>query len=300
MLAPRFFGAAIKSFGTDGRRFEAPPHTLFKSSLEGPRFIRRSPYRVSLSPEQQQKMLLATRGMASTLYEDVLAMSAVAANQKRPRSELRNLSNTLRRLLIYDDLKKVAAPRIGKFTVAGPNHSLIYEAVAEKPPQFFMSAGGWAFGVRISAFVTPPLPDGLLPMLSDLEKPPTMMRLDNFLAQNVIAFRGRWATRADVIKFVANKLHVHSSAPETDVELLLESLSHTIAFTMLDPRNTKLMAGFKWSVKEGEDDSFRYDPEQVNPLLLELLGAAHYLLGSPDMKRLMTMLKEELQPPTNN
>jgi hypothetical protein len=56
-----------------------------------------------------------TREIAAVLLEDLAHMRAVLARPEPSRAEFRNLSATLRRILVADrDLTAVAAPRIGR------------------------------------------------------------------------------------------------------------------------------------------------------------------------------------------
>jgi hypothetical protein len=47
-----------------------------------------------------------------------------------------------------------------------------------------------------------------------------------------------------------------------------------------------------------DDMPFRYSPEMIDPVLLEILATIHYLLISKDTKRLEAIIAAELGPTT--
>lgn len=58
-----------------------------------------------LSPSHKEEMLAATRMAAAALLEDMQYIREVVERSEPSRGELRRLSGTLRRLLIYRDLQ---------------------------------------------------------------------------------------------------------------------------------------------------------------------------------------------------
>jgi hypothetical protein len=126
--------------------------------------------------------------------------------------------------------------------------------------------------------------------------------MDNFLSQNVLCFKGKWVTRRNVIKYMANIASgVHSGRPGKPVHHLLNRIRHVMKYkTVLLPAELGLpgakAASLELNMRALSDAElpFSYDPKNIDPVLIELLAAAHYLAASPDIVKLELALREEL------
>ncbi len=187
----------------------------------------------------------------------------------------------------------------------GPDNDVIYDAEGEDPYPFFASGGAWTYGVRMTGIIMGrALPADLLPKLTDPKTPPQRMRLDTFLSQIVISVKGRRFSRGNVLKYVANVASgVHSGTPNED-EQILAWISQNIAYSastrkvrLIDGIERHPLAGIAIAVNMKADEFFRHEPDRINPVLAEVLGAAHYLVLSPDFRKLTAAIHKEVSRP---
>jgi len=80
-----------------------------------------------LSQEQKTQLRLSTAEAARALVEDLNYIRDVSKRVKSSRGELRRLSAVIRRILVDDDLGKIAAPRLGKLTIDAPDNKAFYD-----------------------------------------------------------------------------------------------------------------------------------------------------------------------------
>jgi hypothetical protein len=121
--------------------------------------------------------------------------------------------------------------------------------------------------------------------------------MDNFLAQNVICLKGKWATRRDVIKYIANiGSGVHSGRDKEDVHHLLNRVRRACRYSAPGGASPDQLAGVHFNLEAlGEGDiPFIYTEADIDPVLVELLASAHFLAISPDIINLETVVKQEL------
>jgi hypothetical protein len=253
----------------------------------------------------REQLLNATREAAAAFVEDMPHIRGVSKRAKEridpDKGELRRLSNELRRLLVDGDLQSVAAPRIGRFTLLSPDNAPVLKATRKTPFPFFQSGGVAAFGVISRAII---VDEGISRTLEDFDPDRTVaLPMDNFLTQKVLCLKGKWATRRDVIKYMANIASgVHSGAPKEDVHLLLNRIRHAAKYSIVAvPKNVSgkegeigMSVAFNVNVLGVEELPFAYNAKNIDPVLIELLAAAHFLTSSPDMITLETIITEEL------
>ena len=118
---------------------------------------------------------------------------------------------------------------------------------------------------------------------------------DNFLSQKVVCLDGNWASRRDVIKYVANVAHgVHAGKEESDEDKLVGRVR---SCAKLSDENGNIVFDIDVNAVQGTPRPFSYDPRAIDPILLELLAAAHYMVTSPDVLRPEAILAQELGLP---
>jgi hypothetical protein len=261
---------------------------------------------MSLSPENREKLLLATREAAAAFIEDMPHIREIVNKPDPDRGDPRRLSNILRRLLIDNggDLPDIAAPRIGKLKLNTPDNKPFYKLDQQQPYVFFGSGGATLFGVNVRAAMQMrgsinPGPGEARALLPQFEhgfdgQGCVSLPTNNFLSQRVLCLNGKWVTRRDAIKYIANiGSGVHSGSPKEKVEKLIADIrkagSYRVAngaFTMsFNPSNTS-----PFPIVE----KFQYRPDAIDPVLAEVLAAAHYLIQSPDIQTLESTVRREL------
>jgi hypothetical protein len=248
-----------------------------------------------MSPEHRAKMLIDTKEQAAALLDDLPYLRGISAQPDHSPAEIRRVSGTLRRLLVERDITIVAAPRLGRFMFFAPDNKPFYSAGRKIPFTFFASGGMEVFGVKFRSTIVdlqisrPSL--GLIDPERTIE-----LRLDGFMSQHVLSLSGRWISRADVIKYVANVGHgVHSGVPQTPTETIISRIRRVARYTKSD-KNLAITVEMK-ALESGADLPFRYSPEAIDPIILELLAAIHFLLISPDTSRLEMAIRDEFGLP---
>jgi len=248
---------------------------------------------VALTEEQKRALLVSTRESAAALLEDIAYMREVVARVDPSAGELRRMSGVLRRLLIDRDITKIAAPRIARFHFLAPDNAPYYKFGDKHPPTFFGSGGASAFDMILRAFWMVPtvLDDKEAFELAKHHPEATVeLRLDGFLSQNVLCFLGIWISRAQVIKYVANKASgVHSDAPADGIEVALSRLRRVVTYS----RKTGMHFHMD-RANVASEPAFRYAPDAIDPALWELLCTMHFILKSEGTAKLEAAIRAEL------
>jgi hypothetical protein len=256
-----------------------------------------------LSTEERTQLIKETREAAAAFIEDMPHLREVLNRVDPDRGELRRSSSVLRRLLIDKggDLRDIAAPRIGRFTILSPDIGPIHKSARKSPLEFFQSAGVKAFGVQFAT--------GILEKASKPRDLPgyspdatVALPMDNFLSQQVLCLKGEWVTRRDTIKYMANiGSGVHSGQPKEAVHRLLNRIRHAAIYKTIVLGPDSMAPGEKaaglainMDALSNSELPFSYDPQKIDPVLIELLAAAHHLAISPDIMKLEGAVREEL------
>jgi hypothetical protein len=251
----------------------------------------------ALTPEMRAKMIADTKSAAVAFVEDMRYIQRVLSAKEVDAGEIRRASAVLRRLLIDDDLKTLAAPRMGRIMLTIPDNNYYYKLARDYPYDFFGTgaAGESIFGanmhqysLRLRGSKTPKqefAPTGLTEVVQ---------RLDTFVTQRVICLRGEWVSRGDVIKYAANIASgVHSGSPKDAKEKLIAQARGCVTVTMTD-KGPHAQANFDAVLKH---TPLTYSPKAIDPVLLELLATARYLARSEDVKKLEEIICQELGIP---
>ena len=252
--------------------------------------------------ELRDKLLVSTREQAVSLFHDLKHLEA-QIQKKLTGDDVRRMSVILRRILVERAVATVASPRIQRIALLGPDNNRFIDLtknIATKirpgerwPIVYYGSGGHFINGKYVRSillwlnrpsWVEPP---------SMIDPPAKEFRLDNFLSQPVIYFRRTWIKRVTVIKYVANHGHgVHSLEPKTPEDRILSQVRKTVSYPGLVHEGK---AGMHLNLKalQGEEPPFEYEPDNLDPLIVELLASAHYLVRSPDVIRLMAIIEQE-------
>jgi hypothetical protein len=164
----------------------------------------------------------------------------------------------------------------------------------KRPPTFFASAGINLFGMRLRTMVLSMgdvlQPNEMKELFSVDVDTSVKLKLDGFLSQRVLMFQGEWASRRDVIKYMANIASgVHSSTPSEPAEVLLHKIQRGITYSQ------RTGVYFNTKITTGIDLPFRYDPDGLDVVLIELMAAASFLVSSDDTARLEDAIRDELR-----
>jgi hypothetical protein len=247
---------------------------------------------MGLSPEQREKMLASTREAAAAFLDDIDHFRQIVARLDPSPGELRRISGMLRRLLVERDISIIAAPRLGRFMFRAPDNKPIDMAGRKIPYPFFASGGAAMFGAYMRAAIVDRGPNRREILNLDPDKT-VDLRLDGFLAQHVLCLEGRWVSRGDVIKFMANVASgVHSGTPESSGDAAIARIRRSVSYYTADDR---IKINFDIGALFNADPPFRYSPSAIDPVLFELLAAIHYLLLSPDTAKLEAVVSAELR-----
>jgi hypothetical protein len=251
-----------------------------------------------ISPENRTRLLLATREAASTFVEDMGYIRATLAEAgKITPGELRRLSAVLRRLVIDSDLRSIAPPRIGRLSLLVPDNDTIYRAARKRAIGTFQSGGLHIFNNEMRAIAIDRMGNFMLDPTFDKTK--TMaVSLDGFLNQKVLAQNDEWATRAQVIKYIANSVPgVHSTSakynpsPES-YEILLSRIRKSLKFTKEGDTGIKITVD-PVAFAGAHSFDFKWMPDSIDGVLIELLCSAHFLAISPDIHSLELEIHKE-------
>jgi hypothetical protein len=252
---------------------------------------------MAISQETKIRLLFTTKEAARAFVEDIADIREIA-QRSVSRGELRRLSNVLRRLLIDGggDLSSIAPPRTGRVKILGPDNNPIYRTASKHPFDFFgsgYSGGPPHLGPSIRACslrkgTHPPFPDYDAMRFVELGH-------DGFLSQNVLCLQGEWVSRRAVIKYVANiACGVHSGTPQESTDLLLSSIRSCSAYEINGP-NVRVTLDFKAIMLNIAE--IRYNDQRLDPVLVEIIAACHYLFLSPSIQLLEDHIRQELGLP---
>lgn len=250
---------------------------------------------MSLSPEHRAKLIADTRSQAVAFLDDMRYLRDMCGRTELSAPMLRRTSSVLRRLLIERDITQVAAARVGRIRFSMPDNRAFYNAAEIAPLTFFASGGFTSFGIYIRG-VTLSLRGGSPRIKFDSSNDePIPGRLDNFLSQHVISYNGLWASRADVVKFVANVASgVHSGSVTTQIEEMLSYVQRAVWYSR-NKENSAFSVTFDMhALQLKAEPAFRYSPENIDPTLIEILSTIMYMTKSRDIIQLEETIEREL------
>jgi hypothetical protein len=249
----------------------------------------------SLSTEQRRAMCLATRETAIAFIEDMDHFREIL-DRESSRGEIRRVSASLRRILIERDIASIAAPRIGRIIFKAPDNREPHRFSRQAKITFFGSAGIPVYGLQIRGLMV----HDSTPNATRFNPEDTIdLRLNNFVSQSVICVRGQWIARGAIIKYVANIASgVHSGAARAPDDILIATARE---FAKYSKKPMALAANIHINFNAPPTDSttFRYEPDEIDPVLVEVLATAHFLNISPDVQKLEKGLRAEVASPAS-
>jgi len=147
--------------------------------------------------------------------------------------ELRRFSAALRRIIIEDDLRKIAAGRIGRVYINGPDPSRIVD-FANRHKVYMAMVGPLAWGDLVvqSQVIFKPGGGEAAPSTC----PMIAVNSDQFRSQPIFYHDGAWIRRGDAIKFIANVGGgVHSGKVDNASDARIAAARETMKIGELDP-----------------------------------------------------------------
>ena len=127
------------------------------------------------------------------------------------------------------------------------------------------------------------------------------LRLDNFLSQRILCYRGLWASRRAIIKHIANVgSGVHSSAPQTQEDTIIERMRGSCWYTVADGKvQVYVLPEFgsdsaQITYSPNSDLPASFTASSLDPGLVEMLGTAQLLATSPDVVAMERVIIEEM------
>jgi hypothetical protein len=245
-----------------------------------------------LTSEEKVQLKAETASAARALVEDLADLRAIVAEDDPKPKDIRRFSAQMRRILTEGDLRKVAAPRVGRIEIDAPDLRLLYRSNEQWPILFASAELVTMHGILTSAIVFDKFdrPD----QARDLEAlnldARVLLTPENFLAQRVICYEGKWVTRGDIIKYVAIVAHgVHSEdASKYPSWQLLRKVRHAVVRTLKDD-----MPNFEINeAAYGLDDPAIYEgPDRWDMALVPLVSTAQLLTASPQVVELEAIIR---------
>jgi hypothetical protein len=253
--------------------------------------------------------LAETRDQAIAFLEDIRTLTKLVERAETLPADLRQNSVILRRWIVEGNgaaLQSVAAPRIGRVNIQAIDNNPVYRAERRGGLNSFVSGGCTIHGTLVAAAM---MTEGPSPLNLDDYHPDKreQFSLTTFSKQKVIYSKGRWITRQEIIKFVANvDFGVHAGQAVADWELILADFKMNLCIDMRKvsdedrppgmPKNVKEIPEISWNVVQLTDSSeaLLYRPSRVNGILIELLATMCFLVNSPDVQRLVHLIHEEV------
>ena len=223
-----------------------------------------------ISPEERSRLILATKEAAAAFVEDMAHIRETLAKQDQLPGQLRHLSAILRRLLVDNDLRSIAPPRIGSLSLLAPDNNPIYHAARKQRLSIFASGGVTVFNCEFRALVGGVGQDFILDPSID-RKALVAVSQDGFLSQKVLALNDEWATRRQIIKYVANKASgVHSTTSQDTDDILLSRIRAYLKFSA-HGGGAKIGVNYD-AYARPTSPPFVWSPEAIDLVLVELLG----------------------------
>ncbi|RUU12483.1 hypothetical protein EOD23_07340 [Mesorhizobium sp. USDA-HM6] len=243
-----------------------------------------------LDPELRIQLLATTRPAAEAMIEDLQHIRGLIAKVDQSRDELRRMSAILRRLLVDGDLSAIAAPRVGKVTIASPDNTVFYKAISPENTHFFLSGGAHIFGLAIRGAAATVPSIGVINYDPERTVP---LRIDNFLSQRVLFWKGDWVNRGEIIKYVANlAAGVHSGTPQTPKEKLIADARHQLVIGL---RDGSIGMAIRPADQAYDESKMEMTGGAVDLTLIELFAAARYLVESADVVGLEDSIRAEIR-----
>ena len=235
-----------------------------------------------LSPERRNERLKATRAVAAALLDDISHLKATVSTIP-DQSTMRRISPLLRRIIVDCELSMVAAPREPELNILTVDNSPFYQAL---PPFRIFLSGNLGFGFRLRAVKLEPT--STIQCSNEL----IGLKLESFAKQKLIYFDGKWITRSDIIKYVANYCSgIHSGVPDNAESRILSRVRRFIRLSVVN--------GIPEAVFDPDgpyiiNDEFNFSDKRIDPVMNEIYLTAYFITISPDISKLCDYIRKEL------
>jgi hypothetical protein len=241
------------------------------------------------SEEKKLEMRVATNEAAHALSDDIKHLRDVLSKDEISPGDIRRMSNQLRRILVESDLKKVAAPRIGRIVISAPQLKAFHQA-NEKTPFTLFSGGRLTFQQMYFEDIL--IAPRKIEIYSKNKYEKVDLTIDQFCAQRVVCFHGVWVTRQDIIKYIANTAHgVHSGDPARDPAYkLIDNLKSHAGIVF---ENGVPVPEFNIDPAGAKPTHWRFDKDRIDFAMIQLMSTAQYLISSEMIVELERIIDSE-------
>lgn len=232
------------------------------------------------------------RELDITILEDLDHLAELWNTNETKNSTIRNSVHILRRLLIYNDLQKSANSRKFKIFIDAPDVKPFIKATRYGLIEFYQCGGTNVLGVHIAGTVVHSKRSNRLERIMREHHPDDRAKLNltSFLRQQVFSFRGEFVTRADIIKYVANKAgsaHFDRKGRDETIERIRSAVSMKLE------EDGAPSFGFNINVFAKKPLDFSPDPRAIDPVFIETAATAKFLVESESVKEYCQLLKRE-------
>jgi hypothetical protein len=261
-----------------------------------------------LSEKQKNSLRASTASAAKALVEDLEHIGEISNRVESSPAELRRLSAVIRRILVDEDLKKIAAPRLGQIKIEAPNNEGFYAVEKHARVLFFASGGAQVFGVTwtglcLSNAGQPPYAGKIKravalfdSIFDDKERGTVALRLDTFLSQRVLCYMSEWYSRRDAIKYIANvRSGVHSGKSDDrtpDLGPLISTAYYRFASGRVEAHAFGEPVAFVDDPDKGPVPK-SFPTTEIDPVLIEVLAAGVLMASSPQVQELEKIIRAE-------
>jgi hypothetical protein len=243
----------------------------------------------ALTEEQRTAMREASRSAAHALSDDLKHIREVIGKEKFTAGDLRRMSNQLRRILIEHDLRTVAAPRVGRIRIEAPQLKAFHHLNEKRPIDLF-SGGKLVFRHMEMAHWL--MTRGPMTGVRSSPDDTVALNVEQFIAQRVLCFRGRWATRTSIIKYVGIAGHgIHSEDARKDPEF--EFLDEVKRYARIEFTNGLPHLAMNMGAMSTPPEPWKPAKDQIDLALLQLMSTAQYLVNSPEVVELERLIDED-------
>lgn len=240
-----------------------------------------------LTEEKRLKLIEETRQAAFALADDLAFIRKLLAQNDLSPGDIRRMSAQLRRFLVDGDLRRVAAPRVGRLYIKAPQLKPLHHA-NERSPITIAFGGFLDFpSMKLAHMV---VSQQRIDGFEDPEETVDLL-IDQFCAQRVICLQGKWVTRQEVVKYIANTASgVHSDAAKEPSHKLLEELT---GYAGLRLSNGGATLEMNIEAIKDAPQPWQFDRERVSLALAQVMSTAQYLERSPTVLALEKVIASE-------
>lgn len=248
-----------------------------------------------MDPNVRAKLIEDTKEHAIAFVEDLESLKQTFSSEPTDPAKLRHASVVLRRWLVEGLLARLASPRIGRLYIDTIDNRVIHGQANEVDTQFFQSAGAMVHGIWLSGIM---LSDPYFAKrLNYLPDKRIVLKIDDFRKQRVIYSLGRWFSRDQVIKFVANVADgVHAGKAKEQWEADVGNVRQVI--TVREDTDEAGNVILKPSVFLGDQlpdyRTVNYKKNEINAVFLEILSTFYFISTSRKIDELVGVIKTEL------